>query len=52
MMFSVISLVLYLMMIAVFFFVIAFAVKYGILWAVRALSEDQLAKIGRGFNRK
>ncbi len=41
----------YPLMAAIVFFLIAFGVKYGILWAVRALSEEQLAKIGRSFRR-
>lgn len=31
--------------------VIAFGVKYGIIWAIRTLSDDELAKIAKSFKR-
>lgn len=48
---SLIFLVSYLLLAAIVFFLIAFGVKYGILWAVHALSEDDLTKLGKFFKR-
>ncbi|MCX2454881.1 hypothetical protein [Lacticaseibacillus nasuensis] len=44
---SLIAIFWYLLMFGAAFLVIALAVKYGVLWAVRALSEDELNKLNR-----
>ena len=41
----------YLIALGLGFLIIALGVKYGILWALRALSDDDLAKMGRVFKR-
>lgn len=48
---SLILLISYVLLAAIIFFLIAFGVKYGILWAVRAMSEDDLTKLGKFFKR-
>jgi hypothetical protein len=45
------GLIYYLIALGLGFLIIALGVKYGILWALRALSDDDLAKMGRVFKR-
>ena len=44
---SLIAIICCLLMFGAAFLVIALAVKYGVLWAVQALSEDELNKLNQ-----
>lgn len=48
---SLIAIIWYLLMFGAAFLVIVLAVKYGVTWAVRTLSEDELNKVNRVFKR-
>ncbi|WP_390409037.1 hypothetical protein [Lacticaseibacillus jixiensis] len=51
MMFTVVTLIFYPLLFGLAFLVIALGVKYGIIWAVRALTDDDLAKVSRRFKQ-
>lgn len=51
MMFTVVTLIFYPLLFGLAFLVIALGVKYGIIWAVRSLADDDLAKVSRRFKQ-